>query len=93
MTIHLPDDLETLVKEAVDSGRFLSVEVAIAQAVRLLLREIKHGQSPARTANREDTGGIGSIGAMRDAADELEEIVADAMKRRGEETWRDLTIK
>jgi hypothetical protein len=31
---------------------------------------------------------MGSIGAMRDAADELDEIVADAMKRRKEEPWR-----
>jgi len=32
--------------------------------------------------------GMGSIRAMQDAADELDEIVADAMKRRREEPWR-----
>ena len=37
--------------------------------------------------------GLGSIGAMRDAADELDEIVADAMKRRQEETWRDISVE
>jgi len=28
------------------------------------------------------------LGVLRDAADELDEIVEDAMRRRREETWR-----
>jgi hypothetical protein len=53
------------------------VDDAMAEAARLLLREISQGQpNPA---------GMGSIGAMKEAADELEEIVADAMTRRREE--------
>ena len=32
--------------------------------------------------------GPGSIGAMRDGADELDEIVEHAMKLRREEAWR-----
>jgi hypothetical protein len=30
---------------------------------------------------------------MRDAAAELDEIVADAMKKRREETWRDISVE
>ena len=93
MTIHLPNDLESSVHEAVLSGQFASVDDAMAAAVRLLLREIKLGAPPATLVGREANGGLGSIGAMRDAADELDEIVADAMKRRREETWRDLSVE
>jgi len=32
--------------------------------------------------------GLGPIGAMRDAADELDQIVNDAMRNRREQPWR-----
>jgi Arc/MetJ-type ribon-helix-helix transcriptional regulator len=86
MTIHLPHDLESSIHAAVYSDRFASVDDAIAEAARLLLREIDQGQPEPR-----NPAGRGSIGAMRDAADELDEIVADAMKRRREEPWRVIT--
>lgn len=38
MTIHLPEDLESSIQAAVHSGRYASVDDAITQAVRLLLR-------------------------------------------------------
>jgi len=86
MTIHLPHDLESSILAQVKTGYFASVDDAMAQAARLLLEEIKQGRvEPKPTAN---AGGMGSIGAMRDAAEELDEIVADAMKRRREEPWR-----
>jgi Arc/MetJ-type ribon-helix-helix transcriptional regulator len=82
MTIHLPHDLESSIQAAVHNGRFATVDEAMAAAARLLLREINHVQP-------EPNGvGMGSIGAMREAADELDEIVAGAMKRRQEEPWR-----
>ena len=84
MTIHLPYDLETSIQTAVRNGRFASVDDAMAEGARLLLREIGERQ-PQRNA-----AGVGSIGAMREAADELDEIVADAMKRRQEEPWREI---
>jgi hypothetical protein len=37
--------------------------------------------------------GPGSIGAMRDAADELDEVVAHAMKLRSEEPWRPISLE
>ncbi len=83
MTIHLPADLESSIEAAVHSGRFASVDDAMAEAARLLLRTIKQ-ESPR-------PGGAASpplLGSMRDAADELDEIVAEAMKRRREGPWR-----
>jgi Arc/MetJ-type ribon-helix-helix transcriptional regulator len=77
MTIHLPNDLESSIQAAVDAGRFASVDAAMAEAARLLLQTLK--QKPQADP---------LLGSMRDAGDELDEIVADAMKRRREEPWR-----
>lgn len=74
MTILLPHDLESSIRAAAYEGRFATVDDALAEAARLLLGEISEGQPNA--------AGIGSIGAMREAAAELDEIVAGAMKRR-----------
>jgi len=57
------------------SGLFPSADELVPQAVRSFL----HRPRPKRADN-----GLGSIGTMADAADELDEIVADAMKRRRE---------
>jgi Arc/MetJ-type ribon-helix-helix transcriptional regulator len=40
MTIHLPQDVERSIQAAVYRGRFASVDDAMTQAARLLLREI-----------------------------------------------------
>jgi Arc/MetJ-type ribon-helix-helix transcriptional regulator len=84
MTIHLPEDLERSVRAEVHSGHFASVDELVAQAVRSFLRQPKSPQVDP---------GLGSIGAMRDAADELDQIVADAMKHRREEKWRDVSVE
>ncbi len=93
MTIQLPNDLESSVRAAVQSGRFASVEDAMAEAVRLLLRELKQEHPQATPTGTASHPGLGSIGAMRDAADELDEIVADAMRKRREESWRDISVE
>ena len=80
MTIYLPHDLESSSQGAVHDARFAAVDDAMAQACCLPLREISQEQPNA--------AGVGSIVAMREAADELDEIVADAMTRRREEPWR-----
>ncbi len=41
MTIHLPPDVESSLQAAVQSGHFASVDEAMAEAARLLLRELK----------------------------------------------------
>ena len=85
MTIHLPTDLESSIEAVVHSGRFASVDDAMAEAARLLLLTIKQEQ---RAPKPGDAASPPLLGSMRDAADELDEIVADAMKRRREEPWR-----
>jgi Arc/MetJ-type ribon-helix-helix transcriptional regulator len=84
MTIHLPPDLERSIEAVVNSGRFASVDHAMAEAARLLLRQ-ESQQPPANTA--DDTG-LGSIGAMRDDADLLDQAVEHVMKVREERPWR-----
>jgi Arc/MetJ-type ribon-helix-helix transcriptional regulator len=90
MTIHLPNDVERSIEAAVKSGRFASVDEAMTKAAQLLLQELKQEAKPVVAIA---DFGLGSIGAMRDAAAELDEIVADAMKRRREETWRDISVE
>ena len=81
MTIELPNDLESSVKAVIcDIGRFASVDDAMAEAVRLLLHKLRL-EKPRGNASTPD---LGSIGAMRDAAVELDEIVADAYRKRRE---------
>jgi Arc/MetJ-type ribon-helix-helix transcriptional regulator len=88
VTIHLPSDLEDSLQAEVSNGHFASLDDAMAEAVRLLLRDRTQRQPEARTNT-----GVGSIGAMSDAADELDEIVADAYRRRQEEPWRDIAVE
>ena len=87
MTIHLPENVESSILAAVRSGRFASVDAAMAEAARLLLRKIKQdrpeSQLPATGASPDPL-----LGSMRDAADELDDIVAEAMRRRREGPWR-----
>jgi Arc/MetJ-type ribon-helix-helix transcriptional regulator len=52
MTIHLPIDLESSIRAEVQSGHFASVDEAMAEAARLLLRQRK--QQPHGTAITPD---------------------------------------
>ena len=83
MTIQLPTDLEDSVTAAVESGRFGSADELVAQAVRSLLDAPVDGPNdpPADPS-------LGSIGFMRDAADELDAIVAEIYRRRPTQTLR-----
>ena len=78
MTIQLPRDVESSINAEVLNGHFGSVDEAIADAWRTFLRQKPKPQAPT---------GPGWIGSMRDAADELDEAVAHAMKLRGQ-PWR-----
>jgi Arc/MetJ-type ribon-helix-helix transcriptional regulator len=87
MTIHLPHDLESSIEAAVHSGLFASVDDAMAEAARLLLREINQAQPESKPA-ATDASPDPLLGIWRDTADEMDEIVADAMRHRREEPWR-----
>ncbi|MGA2703377.1 MAG: ribbon-helix-helix domain-containing protein [Isosphaeraceae bacterium] len=91
MTIHLPEDLESSLQTAVHSGHFASMDEAIAEAARLLLRELKLGHlapPPVRDDNPPDP----VLGCMREDAELMDEIVADAYRHRREETWREFDL-
>ena len=89
MTVHLPKDLESRVEAAVENGQFASIDEAMAEAARLLLRQLEAVVAPP--CGKKNSG-PSSIGCMRDAADELDEIVVDVYARRNE-AWRDIAIE
>lgn len=87
MTIQLPKELESSVEAIVHSGRFASVDDAMAEAARLLLREIQ--QTPSQpTAMMSQASPDPLLGTWREDADLLDEIVEHAMKVREERPWR-----
>ena len=53
MTIHLPEELESSIEAAVHSGHFASVDDAMAEAARLLLRNLKQPLPPRRCGRRQ----------------------------------------
>jgi Arc/MetJ-type ribon-helix-helix transcriptional regulator len=95
MTIILPDDLESRLQAAVHSGRFASVDAAIVEAARLLFRELDRGQQEqVKTPRQATEPGIDPLlGSMHEAADELDEIVTDAYRKRRDESWRDIAVE
>ncbi len=73
MTIHLPKELESFVQDAVRAGRYASEEEMIGDALRRLRQQLPL-----------PVPGMGSIGALRDDADLLDQAVEHAMKVREE---------
>jgi Arc/MetJ-type ribon-helix-helix transcriptional regulator len=86
MIINLPQDVESSIQAAVQSGRFASVDDAMVQAACLLLRTIT--QEPKPTPTKTTVPSDPLLGIWRDAPEEIDEIVAEAMQRRREEPWR-----
>ncbi len=79
MTIQLPNDVERDILAEVQRGHFASVDDALAEAWRSFQR---HRQPPALGQGR------GLIGALRDDAELLDQVVEHAMKAREERPWR-----
>jgi putative addiction module CopG family antidote len=77
MTIHLPAELERFVRDQVLAGRYPSEDDVVRDALDQLRR---HVPTP--------TVGTGSIGAMREDADLLEQITQDIMESRRTRTLR-----
>jgi len=87
MTIHLPTDRETSIETVVHSGRFASVDDAMAEFARLLLREIRQERSEAKPT-ATDSSPDPPLGIWRDAPDQIDEIFGDTMRHRREQPWR-----
>jgi Arc/MetJ-type ribon-helix-helix transcriptional regulator len=81
MTVDLPDDVERFIRAEVRRGNFASEEAVLAEAVRLLQKKLG---STGKAVPPPDP----VLGALRDAADELDEIVSDAMSQRDRRLWR-----
>ncbi|MHB1560787.1 MAG: ribbon-helix-helix domain-containing protein [Isosphaeraceae bacterium] len=77
MTIHLPAELERFVHDQVRAGVYPSEDDVVRVALEQLRR---HSPAPATAT--------GSIGAMRDDADLLDQITRDAMESRRTRTLR-----
>ena len=75
MTITLPSDLERFVKDQAHAGRYLREDDVVSDALERLRRQ-------------PGTVGGGSLGAMRDDAESLDQIVEEAMLAREERPWR-----
>jgi Arc/MetJ-type ribon-helix-helix transcriptional regulator len=91
MTIHLPPDIERSIHAAVHSGYFASVDDAMTEAAALLLQKLNLGQQqtkPSIIGKNPDP----VLGCMRDDAELMDEIVADAYRHRQEDTWREFDL-
>lgn len=92
MTIQLPNDLEGSIQAAVQSGRFASLDDAMAEAARLLLRELAQGPQSGPIASPGVSASDPILGLMRNDAELMDSIVAEAYQQRRNETWRELDI-
>ena len=90
MTINLPEDLERFIQAEVHSGHFASEADAIAEAVRLLKHQLSQAAPLTPPAGQAEAAITPDpvLGAMRDAANEMDEIVAEAMTNREHQPWR-----
>ena len=80
MTIHLPKIIESSIQAAVHNGHFASVDDAMTRAASLLLQELDQEQGRAKPAAEPPSDPL--LGAWREDADLLDEIVEHAMKVR-----------
>ncbi len=89
MMIQLPPHIEDSIHAAVHSGRYASLDAAMTEAATLLVQRLEeeHAQTkPAEAATAVPFDPL--LGIWRDAPDEIDEIVAEAMQRRREEPLR-----
>lgn len=89
MTIHVSKDVERAINAAVQNGRFASPDEMIDRLVREYAHRHPVPPSPVSSGAMPN---LGSIGALRDSAEELDEIVAEAYRQRREEQWRELDL-
>jgi Arc/MetJ-type ribon-helix-helix transcriptional regulator len=94
MTIHLPPHIERSIQAAVHNGRYASLDDAMTEAATLLVQRLEREQAQAKppAAATDDLPPDPILGLMRDDAELMDEIVADAYRRRREEKWRDIDL-
>ena len=90
MTISLPVELESSIAAIVQSGKFRSMDDAMAEAVRLLVSKV--GVEPAAVQANETAPANPLLGLWHDYADEMDEIVTEAYRQRQTDTWRDIDV-
>jgi Arc/MetJ-type ribon-helix-helix transcriptional regulator len=84
MTIQLPEHLERYVHDQVVAGRFRNEDDVIRDA----LERHRQAQQPPAAPGMPDP----VLGCMREDAELMDEIVADAYGHRREETWREIDL-
>ena len=93
MNIQLPPQIEDSISAAVHGGYFASVEEAMTEAARMLLRDLSQRPTPVASPVGIDVDTPDPLlGLMRDDTDLMDEIVAEAYRRRREEKPRDLDL-
>ena len=91
ITTTLPEDQENRIRAIVRGGRFVSVDAALAEAARLLLHAVDQ-EPTAPPIEPTATSPDPILGLMRDHVELMDEIVADAYRRRRETNWRELDL-
>jgi len=82
MTIRLPEEVESSIREEVRIGHFASVDEALAEAWRQFRRRGRAtAPDPAEIADP-------LLGSMGDHGELIDRIVADAMQHREQQPWR-----
>lgn len=89
MTINIPRDLAISIEAAVVRGDFDSLDAAMTEAARLLIRKLDDQSSPIHD---DDAPPDPLLGLMRDDADLMDEIVAEAYRNRREDEGRDFDL-
>ena len=87
MTIELPRHIEESIAAVVQSGRFASVDDAMAEAARLLLKQVGPIKPPATDPDHDPI-----LGLFHDDAELMDAIVAQAYRDRDTDTWRDIDV-
>jgi len=86
MTIHLPKDLETSIRAQVASGHFASVDEAMAEAARLLLRQRQPEPSKplSKEAFHQHLIDIGLVSQLPDTASDYDDPDDEPVEIKGE---------
>jgi Arc/MetJ-type ribon-helix-helix transcriptional regulator len=93
VTIHLPPHIESSIEAAVRSGRFASLDDAMTEAATLLVQRLEQeARAKPLAAAADDLPPDPILGLMRDNAELMDEIVANAYRRRREDKWQDIDL-